>query len=231
MKIHILLLLLIPTWISAQNKEIVETASGEDLTTKVSTQIQYLFPEFTNGDVFYQGYKGSGILNYNMLLGEMQFLENNQVLSLANVKNVIVVQINNRRFYPFKDNEFAEELLSTGLVQLRVRYKGNVAQHSKKGAYGTSSSTSSITSFSSINSDNRQYNLSVREDVIVTVNYFYYLVGTNSKYTLITNEKSFIKQFPAYRAQIQAFVKEHKIKFNNKEDLKALLKYCGELNN
>ena len=183
MKKYILLLWLsFPVWVSAQNRQIVEAASGEDLSTKVSTQIQYVFPEFTAGDVFYAGYKGSGKLNYNMLLGEMQFEEKNQVLSLANVKDVIMVNIGNRKFYPFNDKEFAEEILTTGKLNLRVRYRGNAAQHSKKGAYGTSSSTSSITSYSSISSDNRQYSLTVSENVLVTVNYFYYLAGTNGKY-------------------------------------------------
>ena len=229
MKKCIFLWLLLPAWVSAQNRQVIEAASGEDLTAKVSTQIQYLFPEFTGGEVFYRNHRGSGKLNYNMLLGEMQFLENEQVLALANVRDVIMVNIDNRKFYPFNDKEFVEEFLSAGKFQLRVRYRANAAQHSKKGAYGSSSSTSSITSYSSIQSDGRQYNLTVAENVLVTVNYFYYLVGTNGKYTLIKNAKTFTKQFPAYRTQIETFVKEHNTRFNNGEDLKALLEYCSKL--
>ncbi len=226
------LLLLLPVWASAQKREVIEAASGEDLTKKVSTHIQYLFPEFTSGDVYYVGTpKGSGMLNYNMLLGEMQFVEDGKVLALANVKDVILVNIDNRKFYLFNDKEFAEELLSTSKGQLRVRRKGNTAQHSKKGAYGASSSTSSITSYSSINGDNRQYNLTVEENVLITLNYFYYLVGLNGKYTLIKNQKTFTKQFPGHNAQIEAFVKEHNTRFDNEEDLKALMEYCSKLNN
>ena len=94
----------------AQNRQIVEAASGEDLTTKVSTQMQYLFSEFTVGDVFFKGHKSSGKLNYNMLLGEMQFEEKNQVLSIANMKDVIMVNIDNRKFYPFKNKEFTRRI-------------------------------------------------------------------------------------------------------------------------
>jgi len=231
MKKYVFLLLLLPFWVSAQNRQIVEAASGDDLSQKVSTQMQFLFPEFTNGDVFYKGHKGSGMLNYNMLLGEMQFLENNQIKALANARDVVVMKIDNRRFYPFNDKEFTEELFSTGKYQLRVRRKGNVAQHSKKGAYGMDSSTSSITSYSSISSDNRQYDLTVAEKVLITLNYFYYLVGPNGKYILIKNAKTFTKQFPQYRAQIDDFVKEHKIRFDNEEDLKTLLKFCSNFGN
>jgi len=232
MKKYIFLLLLLPVWVSAQNRQVLEAASGEDLSQKISGRMQYLFPEFTNGDVYFIGLpKGSGNLNYNMLIGEMQFLENGQVMTLANLKDVALVNIGNRRFYRFNDKEFAEELLSTGTYQLRVRRKGNVAPHSKKGAYGTESSTSAITSYSSINEGGQQYNLTIAENVIISLNYFYYLVGTNGKYTLIKNAKTFTKQFPAYRVQIEAFIKEHKTRFDNGEDLKTLLEYCGKLGN
>ena len=225
-----LLLALFPVWVSAQKREIIEAVSGEDLTQKASTQIQFLFPEFTNGDVIYIGMpKGSGKLNYNMLLGEMQFLEKDRVLALAHVNKVAFVTIDNRKFYPFNDKEFAEELLSTDKWKLRVRRKGNAASHSKKGAYGGYSSTSSITSYSSIDSDHRQYELSVIENVLISLNCFYYLVGTNEKYILIRNQKTFTKQFPGYNVQIEAFVKEHNIRFDNENDLKTMLEFCSNL--
>ena len=232
MKKYILLLLLVPVWASAQNRQIVEATSGENLSEKVSTQIQYLFPEFTKGDVYSLGLPtGSGMLNYNMLLGEMQFLENGQVMALSNLKDVVLVNIGNRKFYRFNDKEFAEEVFSAGAVKLRVRRKGNTAPHSKKGAYGTESSTSSITSYTSITSGGNQYNLDVEEKLLISLNYFYYLVGTNDKYTLIKNVKTFTKQFPAYSAQIETFVKENHTRFNNEDDLKALLAYCSNLAN
>jgi len=231
MKKYVFLLLLIPVWVSAQNRQVIEAASGEDISQKVSTQMQFLFPEFTDGDVYYKGYSGKGKLNYNMLLGEMQFLENNQVKALANARDVVVLNIDKRRFYPFNEKEFTEELLSTGKYQLRVRRRGNVAQHSKKGAYGMDSSTSAITSYSSINSDNRQYNLTVEEKVLISLDYFYYIVGSNGKYILIKNAKTFTKQFPQYRAQIEEFVQDNKIRFDNEDELKALLKFCSNLGN
>jgi len=232
MKKYIFLLLLLPGWVSAQNRQVVEAASGEDLSKIVSGHMQFLFPEFTNGEVYYMGLpKGSGMLNYNMLLGEMQFIENGQVLSLANVKDVVLVNINNRKFYRFNDKEFTEELLSTDKYQLRVRRKGNAAPHSKKGAYGMDSSTSSITSYSSILGDSRQYDLTVEGKVLISLNNYYYLVGTNGKHTLIKNAKTFTKPYTAHRAQIEAFIKEHNTQFNNEEDLKNLLAYCSKLSN
>jgi hypothetical protein len=233
MKKYLFLIMLLPVWVFAQNRQIVEAASGDDLSDKVSTHIQYVFPEFTNGEVYFSNApKSGGKLNYNMLVGEMQFVEADEVLTLANVRDVAMVNINNRRFYPFSNKgEFTEELLSTDQAQLRVRRKGNVAPHAQKGAYGTSSSTSSITSYSSISGEGRQHNLSVVSDVLISLRHFYYLVGANGKYTQIKNVKTFTNRFPAHRVQIEAFVKENNMRFDKEADLKALLVYCSGLSN
>ena len=220
---------MLPVLVSAQNKQIVEAKYGEDLSIKVSNQMQYLFPEFTNGDVYYNGYNGKGRLNYNMLLGEMQFIENDQIMTLTNTKNVIVLNIDNRKFYPFNDKEFTEELLSTGKHQLRVRRKATASPHSKKGAYGTESSISSSSNVSYSTLHSGMYNLDVEEKLVISLNYYYYLVGKNGKYALIKNIKPFTKQFPAFRAQIKEFVNENRTRFNNEDDLKALLEFCSKL--
>ena len=229
----IIILLFFPVcWLTAQNRQVVvEAVAGEDLSEKVAPQIQYVFPDFTDGDVYFSGMpKSGGKLNYNMLVGEMQFLDNNgKILALANVKNVVFININDRKFYPFNETEFAEELASIGTCFLRVRYKGNIAQHSKKGAYGTSSSTSSITSYSSISDGSRMHDLTVEEKVLITVNRLFYLVGLDGKYQLITNIKPFVKRFPEYKTLIENFVSENKTRFDNADDLKALLEYCGLL--
>ena len=229
LKKYILFFVIVPVWASAQNRQIVDATMGEDLSGKVSDQMKYLFPEFTTGDVYYFDIpKSKGKLNYNMLLGEMQFLENDQIFTLANVNNVDFVNIENRKFYRFNDMEFVEELMSTGTTQLRVRRKGNAVPHSKRGGYGTESSTEAISSYTGISSSDSYFNLSVKGKVLISIDYYYYLIGANGRYVLIKNVKTFTRQFPSYRTQIKVFVKEHNTRFNNEDDLKVLLEYCSK---
>ena len=233
MKKIFILFLLNPIWIMAQNIQVIETVSGEDIAKKISSQMQYLLPEFTDGIVTFSNQpKATGKLNYNLLIGEMHFMDNNQqVLALSDRTNVLMIAIGNRKFYPYKGNEFAEELQSADNCSLRVRYQATVAQQGSKGAYGTTSTTTSSKSYSSINSDGIQYNLPAEGSVLVSVNRMYYLAGKNGKYTLIINTKTFTKQFPKYKLQIETFVKQNSIRFNNDKDLKALFTYCIQLNN
>ena len=119
--VFLYLLILVSAWANAQKREVVEAASGDDLNKKVS--IQYLFPEFTDGYVFYTGLpRSSGKLNYNMLLGEMQFMDSeNKLLALGNVPDVQMISIGSRKFYPYDNKEFVEELLVAGKIQLQIR--------------------------------------------------------------------------------------------------------------
>ena len=227
---NILLLLLIPGLLSAQNRQIVEATSNEDVSTKVSQIMQYVFPEFREGNVYFlDRSKTGGILNYNKLAGEMQFVDENAIIWALNVKDVSVVVIDNRKFYPYRKKQFTEELYSTGSCFLRVKYETSVTQQGKKGAYGMSSSTTAITTYSP--PDAKRYDISETSDVIVSDNCIYYLVGTNGKHRHIQNLYSFTKQFPKYKSQIIEFAVEHKIQFNDRDDLIKLLKYCGELSN
>jgi len=225
------LMLFFSGWMIAQEKQIIEANSGEDLSGKLLSNMRYLFPDFTDGKVFFKkSFLSTGKLNYNMLIGEMQFLENDELMAL-DAKDISMVNINDRLFFPYKGNEFSEELLSTDACKLRVRRKANVAPYAKKGAYGTTSSTSAITSYMNVDGGRGQmYNLSVTEDVLVSIRNFYYLVGDNGKYTQITNAKTFTKQFPAFRTQIETFVKAQQIRFDKEDDLKKLLLFCTNQN-
>ena len=223
--------------------QIVEVILDDvDFLNQISYSMQYLFPAFTEGVVYYKNRpKSIGKLNYNILLGEMHFEENGQTLALDNVNDVVMVVIDDRKFYPFKGDEFCEELLSTETGDLLVRHKGNMTTHSKTGGYGVKS-ISSVTAVSSVllplyNSTEAKFNAGitqtkfpvVQEDMILVTNYFYYLQGTNGKRTMIKNLNAFTSKYPAHKAKIRTFVKENKIKLDNRVDLIRLLDYCASL--
>ena len=225
--------------VSKQQSLIVESQSNDDdFLNHVSHYLQYLFPEFTNGNVFYKDKTTKGMLNYNILLGEMQFVQNDQLFSLDNVNNVLQVVINKRKFYPFKGDEFAEEIFLNEKYSLRVRYKGNMTLYGKKGGYGLTSPAGSITTINRLAQTNENNTVSVNkfqkiseknEDMIITVDYFYYLVGSNGKYIMIKNKSTFAKLFKEKKIQIESFIKEHNIRMNNREDLIRLLEYSTNL--
>ncbi|MDR1153764.1 MAG: hypothetical protein LBL04_03560 [Bacteroidales bacterium] len=198
---------------------------------EVPVSIQYLFPEFTAGRVLYKnGASAEGKLNYNMLLEEMMFVDDaNRQMVMDNVKEVNMVTIAGRRFYPYGTQKFAEELTG-GAVKLRVLRKGSMVKHSKEAGYGSSSATSAIDSYSSISgAANQKTELTEKGNVLVTVSKIYYLVPVSGKYTAIRNQKTFIRQFPSFQTEIENFVQDQSIDFTNQTDLISLLAYCNDL--
>jgi len=232
MKKSIFLLLLFPLLAVAQDKMVIDVASGEKLNEKLSSDTQYVFPEFIAGQVhFTDGQRSGNMLNYNILLGEMHFMDNEEVFAFPDLSKVLVAVVDKRRFFPFNKTEFCEEILITpGGARLCVRRKANAVEQSRTGAYGIQTSASSVRSYNSIGNsgDGRRVNLQVSGKVRVSIENFYYFLN-KGKYVQIKNEKSIAKQFPGHNAKIEAYVKEHNTNFKNEEDLKALIAYCSEL--
>jgi hypothetical protein len=198
---------------------------------EVPVSIQYIFPEFTAGRVLYKnGVSAEGKLNYNMLLEEMMFVDDaNRQMVMDNVKEVNMVTIDGRRFYPYGSQKFAEELTG-GAVRLRVLRRGSLMKHSKEAGYGSSSATSAIDSYSSISgAANQKAALTEKGNVLVTVSRIYYLVSSGGKYTAVKNQKTFIRQFPTFKTEIENFTKDQSVDFANQKDLISLLAYCNAL--
>ena len=222
------LLVHISGWAMSQ-AELVTTSSNDNLTNSMSSSKQYLLPDFANGTVYYKNTQtGSAKMNYNIVLGEMQFMTSDQkVMSLDNVSEVKEVIIGDRKFYPVSGEEFAE-VLDYGNVQLLVNKKYEFSPHGKKTAYGGYSSTSSITNYGNIESGSRSLALSTDELLLAKIGVSYYLV-LNNKRTAIKTLQAVYKQFSKNKAEVEKFVKENNIKITDEDGMKSLVKYCSTL--
>ena len=231
MKKYLFLLILLPAFVSAQESVIVNVDSGDEFSEKVSKEVQYIFPEFTDGIVYFKNGKRVGSkMNYNNYLNEMHFMDNEEVLALLDLSDISIIVIDKRRFFSFNNSEFCEEILANDKIRLCLRRMGSISEYSKMGGYGMTSSTSAIKTYSSTyGSNNVRTDLKFLGEVKLKVNNLYYLMNDKGQFTQIKNVKNFTKQFPGNNAKIEAFVKENKTDFKNEEDLKTLLEYCFTL--
>ncbi len=212
-----------------QNKVVITTESGADLGSVTPTSYQYIFPTFKEGKVFYtNGKGGKGNMNYNMLIGEMQFIspDDNSVQALADIKSVYRIEIDGRIFYPYKQKEFMEELVA-GDIKLCVLRKGKAVPYSKEGGYGVSTATSSIESINqTVNTASQGNPLAIKENILVTLKNYYYLLLPSGKVVQVKKVEDVKKVFPKIPKEIDAFVKSNKSNFDNEQDLKSLIQYC-----
>jgi len=215
-----------------QKSQIVNVTQGDDLVEHTATSLQYIFPDFVDGNVMYQNGKTiPGKLNYNILLAEMQFVDpdSQRVFALADLNEVTMVIVGKRVFVPFSGREFLE-LLSTGGIQLAARFKGNKLSHGRQTPYGNSSPSARSSDMTAMNvAGGYMSSLEAKENVKVTVSTDYYLIN-GKKQTLITNSKNFLKVFPKEKSEVlRQFIEQHNINFNDRNNLISLINFCNQL--
>ena len=175
-----------------------------------------------------------GKMNYNVLLGQMQFIDPHTggILSLANVDQVSAVTINGKRFIPAGIREEFMEMIVVEEIGLAIRYKGDAISVSKEGAYGSvSTAVSGSSSYSTISPGDHALTqkLTIREQIAVKLFSFCYLVK-DGKPIVIKGVRTFVSTYPKDKsAAINAYVNDHKINFNSREGLIELTQFANSL--
>ena len=214
-----------------QQSQIVSATQKDDLAELTSASFQYIFPDFTEGNVVYHTGKSiPGLLNYNILLGEMQFMDpqTQEVFALSDRNEINMVKIGHRIFVPFTGKEYLE-ILSVGAIQLAARSKGNRLSHGRATPYGNSSPAARSSDMVAVNEGGYMAGLEAKENIRVTTTTDYYLIS-NKRPLMITGSKSFLKVFPKEKSQvIQQFIQQNRIDFKDRSNLLLLINYCDQL--
>jgi len=186
----------------------------------------FLLPKFTDGLIkMKDGNLASGKLNYNTVVDEMQFIgDKNEILSVADPSQVVLITIGDRKFYYLKNYFF--ELVADGNILLFSRI--HVKRFEEKiGAYGGTSSTSSITSVSSYTSDNgtlTKLNAGVKVSLQTEVVYY---IALNGKYKLVLTKNDLFKLFPANKDQIKQEMDKQNIQFDSVDSFKKIIDFIN----
>jgi hypothetical protein len=180
------------------------------------------------GKVYFKdGLSFTANLNYNALLGEVQFInEKSDTLSLADENSVKFIIIGKDSFY--YSNGYIELITGNDRVKLGVSQKLVVTDKSKIGAYNQPTARSSITSYSSVAIGNQRSALSVREEMVLT-NQKTFLIGDKFNKFNRLNKKDLLKRFSSHSQEIENFLRENKIDFNRKEDAIRLIRFLQEI--
>ena len=221
-------ILLIPVVVFCLNasgqSKIISIESVDDIIAAVGDK-QYVFKDFTEGTVALKsGETGSGLLNYNTMLNELQFISDEQILSVKNQRKVDSAIIDNRVFVNV-GNGFAEIIAQNGDKKLSVRKEIKVKSAPKQSGYGGRSETAAIESYSALYSAQRYMQLPA--EVQITESTVYLLFDKNK--TVTADKSGFLKSFPKNKKNINEFVKLNRISFNDENQLKQLFDYCTSL--
>lgn len=232
--IFTMLIMVLSFAVNGQKNDIVEASSGDNINELVSEGRRYLFSDFTQGTVYYKnGTSTRAMLNYDIFLGEMQFVNllTYKLMALSELSEISYVVVAGKHFIQFKGGEFVEVLVG-GDVRLAVRRKGSAISLAQTGAYGGVDPTASTSGYRSTSSEigGSSTKLTLKENIKISVDYFYYLVKSDDKFKKVNGLRTYLKEYPKDKADaIQRYAKENSIQFSSEADLVKLTEYCNQL--
>jgi hypothetical protein len=185
----------------------------------------YVFPEFTQGIVLMKnGTENRALLNYNSLTEEMIFKDKGKMLALGKpeLEQVDTVFIKDRKF--FTQNGKFVELILHSTSDLYAEHKCKLIPPGKPAGYGGTSETSSVSSYSSLSSGGRVYDLKLPDDFKVEPYTFYWL-KRNGELNKFASIKQLMKLYEDKTDLCKAYVKKNDVKFNDQESIVQLIKY------
>lgn len=201
-----------------------------NVVEEMSLRDQMLDSVFHNGKVvFNSGEVTRAFLNYNVVANGIFFLnDNKEALQLMGLSEIKLISYGKRTFMPINSNEIAEMLMSyddgTNLLLQRIsKVKNNVEY---RGAYGTSTTTSSVVRVRSWNDQGASVPIDKTTEIEVTIE-SKFLIMKNGKITPLRKLSDLKKVYPSKWNEIKSFVSSNKINLNRTGDVIALINFCA----
>ncbi len=228
-KIAFTLLGLIASCVCVQAQQI-RVKTDENILSAVPLASRYRYPQFTTGTVTYRnGVAGTGQLNYNRLLGEIQFIgPKGDTLALADEQNIAHVTIGTSKFYINQGRGCLEVIADHGSVKLAKQVVFESVRSEKKVAYGQSSGASSVATVQPFANNSSVHRIESAGDRMIQENVSYFMVDQNDRSYLV-NKSTIFKVFAKHKKAIETYLKENSVQFSEEADLKRLIQFCSEL--
>ncbi|MGB3589264.1 MAG: hypothetical protein WBA23_22155 [Tunicatimonas sp.] len=226
----------------AQSSGIFNVQIGEVPVEVLPQKAQYRFADFGWGKVtFMDGQTANAQVNYNLLYGEMQFIDRTKdTLSIADDPIVKTLTVNDFIFYYDPRYGYVEEVKDFTTCTLakkqRLRWAKEVQKTTGGAANdimrGTSDNRLSQTS-SSWQANDKQtsqefFSHSATKPMTFSLRANYYFTDFNHRW-YPANKSSIKKAFRRYKKDVLEFIDTEEIKFNDAQDLIKLLSFCSQL--
>ena len=180
----------------------------------------YVFPDFQPGVVLLKnGVRNNAKLNYNAASEEMVFDENGKMLASGDavLPQIDTVFVSDEKFIRL-NNKFVKIIIDEPEIDLFVEHKCRLIPPGKPAAYGGTSQTSSTTSYSSIMSDGKVYNLKLPDDYKV-IPYNVFWINRNGKLQSFSNIGQLKRIYRDKKKIIDNYLKKNDVKLTNEKSV------------
>jgi len=217
--------------LSAQDS-IVTIKAGNKVRDVLTPADIFYYPQFTSGKVFFRdGRKAMAKMNFTRLYDEMLFINpKGDTLAVADEKTIKFIIVDQDTFY--YDEGYVRIIVDYGDVKLAEKQIWVVADTRKIGTHNKSTSTVAITPLSNYSDDGiaraKSYDLLINEDMVIRKETQYYF-GDKNNHFVRAGKKKLLLLFPKEQLNLENYLKENKVNFDKKDDLKKLAQFLGQL--
>ena len=215
----------------AQAPDVIRVKGGIGKEKSIPFNERYRYEQFHDGKVLFQNGSAAGAkLNYNILLGEMQFIDaKGDTLALANEPAVRLVGVGQDLFMFDQAKGYLEVIADYSAAKLAVKQGLKTTKVERKSAYDQSSGASAITNYQFHSAGNASIaKLDTKGDLLLIKDRSYFFIDQNNRFHP-ANKASLLKVFAKHRDQINTYLASEATDFSKEDDLKKILKYCSEL--
>ena len=204
--------------------------AGSSVAEVLSAEEIYRYPDFIDGLVVYNdGTFINSALNYNIVLGEMQFINGRgDTMVIANSPDIKMVAFASDTFYV--NEGYLEVLEGDTNIMLLAKNFVKLMDVRNQGAYGTSNPSGAVDNYTSISAGNNTstMNLKVNQDMVYSFNTDFYIKKRSSDYIPV-RKNVLLKIFPDNKDEIKGFLKDNHINFTDVSDLVKLTGFLMQL--
>lgn len=215
----------------AQRPERIKVKPTDGKLSAAIRSEAYYYPEFKEGEIsFRSGKTIPGSLNYNMLTGEIEFINSKKdTLALANMFDVTQVSFGKDSFYYDTESHNLLKLLEDyNDTKLLVSERYELTNIKSIGAFGMESNSLPPTSSSrNQNIGDIQNKLKQNESMVYSARSSFYFA--DQEQYLPASRTNALRLFPKHRSEIKKYIKENNTNFNDKEDVSKLLQFASGL--
>lgn len=232
----LLLLLAAISYASAQQDTLQEALSPQHKTYKVYPGQRvseallnnglYQYPKFTQAQVYYKnGNYGNGLLNYNRLTGEMQFIDpNGDTLALNNEPEIDMIAIGKDTFYYF--NGYMQKVEDFSAKVAKQTYL-EMTNRERKGLYGNTNQTAINTHTAVLT--NQGVKDIVPQEVLTFRERTIYYIGDRFGHFKPLNKKNVLYLYSTKEKEVSIYLKENPVNFLEEDDVQRLINFLKTL--
>jgi len=207
-------------------------SSAQELNTKYTLSSQFLFNNFQSGVVDYKtGNNTRAYLNYNVLLEQIQFIKNGQILSVSNTDEINAIKLGSKIFIPVR-NKFYELVHNDSISILLRRFPELSVLDEREGGYGVKQNTASTDKLESYtismggitNTQNINTPRDNQKEIPISDKYYILFKGKMEAVTI----GRIAKLLNVNKKEIKSYVKTNKLQLSKLTDLKQLIKHLND---